>query len=138
MGGFSTKIMASQISGFSGIPTHIISWSISNLSKAILNEKVGTYITASNKKIRLRKLWIAYGMAAISNVYIDEGAASALLKNASLLSKGVVRFDNSFKIGDGLSIVFNKKIVAKGIAKIDSSAVGESSVLIHKDDLIIL
>ena len=138
MGGFSTKIMASQISGFSGIPTHIISWSKSNLSKAILNEKVGTYITASNKKIRLRKLWIAYGMAPISNVYIDEGAASALLKNASLLSKGVVRFDNSFKIGDGLSIVFNKKIIAKGIAKIDSSAVGESSVLIHKDDLIIL
>ena len=138
MGGFSTKIMASQISGFSGIPTHIISWSKSNLSKAILNEKVGTYITASNKKIRLRKLWIAYGMAPVSIVYIDEGAASALLKNASLLSKGVVRFDNSFKIGDGLSIVFNKKIVAKGIAKIDSPAVGESSVLIHKDDLIIL
>ena len=45
MGGFSTKIMASQISGFSGIPTHIISWSKSNLSKAISNEKVGTYIT---------------------------------------------------------------------------------------------
>ena len=37
---FSTKIMASQISGFSGIPTHIISWSKSNLSKAISNEKV--------------------------------------------------------------------------------------------------
>ncbi|MBL6628415.1 MAG: hypothetical protein ISP22_02280, partial [Candidatus Actinomarina sp.] len=55
-----------------------------------------------------------------------------------LLSKGVVKFDNSFKIGDGLSIVCNKKIVAKGIAKIDSTTVGESSVLIHKDDLIIL
>ena len=54
------------------------------------------------------------------------------LKDASLLSKGVVRVDNSFKIGDGLSIVFNKKIVAKGIAKIDSTTVGESSVLIHK------
>ena len=138
MGGFSTKIMASQISGFSGISTHIISWSKSNLSKAISNEKVGTYITASNKKIRLRKLWIAYGMAPVSNVFIDEGAANALLKNASLLSKGVVSVDKSFKIGDGLSIVFNKKIVAKGIAKTDSTSVGESSVLIHKDDLIIL
>ena len=138
MGGFSTKIMASQISGFSGIPTQIISWSKSNLSKAISNEKVGTYITASNKKIRLRKLWIAYGMAPVSNVFIDEGAANALLKNASLLSKGVVSVDKSFKIGDGLSIVFNKKIIAKGIAKTDSTTVGESSVLIHKDDLIIL
>ena len=138
MGGFSTKIMAAQISGFSGIPTHIISWSKSNLSKAILNAKVGTYITASNKKIRLRKLWIAYGMASVSNIYIDEGAANALQKNASLLSKGVIRHDNSFKIGDGLSIVSNKKIVAKGIAKIDSDSFDESSLLVHKDDLIIL
>ena len=138
MGGFSTKIMAAQISGFSGIPTHIISWSKSNLSKAILNAKVGTYITASNKKIRLRKLWIAYGMASVSNIHIDEGAANALQKNASLLSKGVIRHDNSFKIGDGLSIVSNKKIVAKGIAKIDSDSFDESSLLVHKDDLIIL
>ena len=138
MGGFSTKIMAAQISGFSGIPTHIISWSKSNLSKAILNAKVGTFITASNKKIRLRKLWIAYGMASVSNIHIDEGAANALQKNASLLSKGVIRHDNSFKIGDGLSIVSNKKIVAKGIAKIDSDSFDESSLLVHKDDLIIL
>ena len=138
MGGFSTKIMASQISGFSGIPTHIISWSKSNLSKAILNKKVGTYITASNEKVRLRKLWIAYGMASVSNVFVDEGAASALQKNASLLSKGVISYDNSFKIGDGLSIVANKKIVAKGIAKIDSNSFDESSLLVHKDDLIIL
>ena len=138
MGGFSTKIMAAQISGFSGIPTHINSWSKSNLSKAILNAKVGTYITASNKKIRLRKLWIAYGMASVSNIHIDEGAANALQKNASLLSKGVIRHDNSFKIGDGLSIVSNKIIVAKGIAKIDSDSFDESSLLVHKADLIIL
>ena len=138
MGGFSTKIMAAQISGFSGIPTHIISWSKSNLSKAILNAKVGTFITASNKKIRLRKLWIAYGMASVSNIHIDEGAANALRKNASLLSKGVIRHDNSFKIGDGLSIVSDKKIVAKGIAKIGSDSFDESSLLVHKDDLIIL
>ena len=138
MGGFSTKIMASQISGFSGIPTQIISWSKSNLLKAILNEKVGTFITASNKKIRLRKLWIAYGMASVANVFIDEGAANALQKNASLLSKGVIKFNNSFKIGDGLSIVFNKKVIAKGIAKIDSNTFEESSLVIHKDDLIIL
>ena len=35
-------------------------------------------------------------------------------------------------------IVSNKKIVAKGIAKIDSDSFDESSLLVHKDDLIIL
>ena len=33
-GGFSTKIMAAQIAGFSGIPTQIISWSEENITKA--------------------------------------------------------------------------------------------------------
>ena len=138
IGGFSTKIMAAQISGFSGIPTQIISWSKDNLKKAISNEKVGTYITASSKKIRLRKLWIAYGMAPVSNIEIDEGAKSALEKNASLLSKGVINIDSSFNMGDGLSVTFNQKIIAKGIAKIDSNSIKESNLVVHKDDLIIL
>ena len=130
--------MAAQISGFSGIPTQIISWSKDNLKKAISNEKVGTYITASSKKIRLRKLWIAYGMAPVSNIEIDEGAKSALEKNASLLSKGVINIDSSFNMGDGLSVTFEQKIIAKGIAKIDSNSINESSLVVHKDDLIIL
>ena len=130
--------MAAQISGFSGIPTQIISWSKDNLKKAISNEKVGTYITASSKKIRLRKLWIAYGMAPVSNIEIDEGAKSALEKNASLLSKGVINIDSSFNMGDGLSVTFDQKIIAKGIAKIDSNSIKESNLLVHKDDLIIL
>ena len=138
IGGFSTKIMAAQISGFSGIPTQIISWSKDNLTKALLNEKVGTYITSSTEKIRLRKLWIAYGMSTVSNIQIDEGAKLALEKNASLLSKGVLRIDKSFNMGDGLSITFNKKIIAKGIAKTDSDSLGSDNLLIHKDDLIIL
>jgi glutamate 5-kinase len=130
--------MAAQISGFSGIPTQIISWSKDNLKKAISNEKVGTYITASSKKIRLRKLWIAYGMAPVSNIEIDEGAKSALEKNASLLSKGVINIDSSFNMGDGLSVTFDQKIIAKGIAKIDSNSIKESNLVVHKDDLIIL
>ena len=138
IGGFSTKIMAAQISGFSGIPTQIISWSKENLTKALLNEKVGTYITASSEKIRLRKLWIAYGMSTISNIQIDEGAKLALEKNASLLSKGVLKIDKSFNIGDGLTVTFNKKIIAKGIAKTDSDSLNSDNLLIHKDDLIIL
>ena len=130
IGGFSTKIMAAQISGFSGIPTQIISWSKENLTKVLLNEKVGTYITASSKKIRLRKLWIAYGMSTASSIQIDEGAKLALEKNASLLSNGVIKVDNSFNTGDGLSVIYNKKIVAKGIAKTDSNSLSSDNLLI--------
>ena len=38
----------------------------------------------------------------------------------------------------GLEIVFDKNVVAKGLAKISSDDKNKNGVLIHKDDLIIL
>ena len=137
-GGFSTKIMAAQMAGFSGIPTQIISWSEENITKAINGEQVGTLILESENKIRLKKLWIAYGMRPISRVTIDEGAYSALKNDASLLYSGVIDVDKKFNINDGLEIVFDKNVVAKGLAKIASDDKNKNGVLIHKDDLIIL
>ena len=137
-GGFSTKIMAAQMAGFSGIPTQIISWSEENITKAINGEQVGTLILESENKIRLKKLWIAYGMQPISRVTIDEGAYSALKNDASLLYSGVIDVDKKFNINDGLEIVFDKNVVAKGLAKIASDDKNKNGVLIHKDDLIIL
>ena len=72
------------------------------------------------------------------DIEIDEGAKSALEKNASLLSKGVINIDSSFNMGDGLSVTFDQKFIAKGIAKIDSNSIKESNLVVHKDDLIIL
>ena len=137
-GGFSTKIMAAQMAGFSGIPTQIISWSEENITKAINGEQVGTLILESENKIRLKKLWIAYGMRLISRVTIDEGAYSALKNDASLLYSGVIDVDKKFNINDGLEIVFDENVVAKGLAKIASDDKNKNGVLIHKDDLIIL
>src|SRR6056300_1856932 len=101
-GGFSTKIMAAQMAGFSGIPTQIISWSEENVTKAINGEQVGTLILESENKIRLKKLWIAYGMRLIARVTIDEGAYLALKNDASLLFSGVIDIDGKFNINDGL------------------------------------
>lgn len=137
-GGFSTKIMAAQMAGFSGIPTQIISWSEENVTKAINGEQVGTLILESENKIRLKKLWIAYGMRLIARVTIDEGAYLALKNDASLLFSGVIDIDGKFNINDGLEIFFEENVVAKGLAKTASDDTSKNSVLIHKDDLIIL
>ena len=137
-GGFSTKIMAAQIAGFSGIQTQIISWSEQNFVDAIEGKQVGTLILESDKKIRLRKLWIAYGMQSTSKIEIDAGAFDAIKKNASLLCNGVVKIHEDFNIGDGIDVVLNDINVAKGIAKISSNEISDNIVLIHIDDLIIL
>ena len=137
-GGFSTNIMAAQMACFSGIPTQIISWSEENVTKAINGEQVGTLILESENKIRLKKLWIAYGMRLIARVTIDEGAYLALKNDASLLFSGVIDIDGKFNINDGLVIFFEENVVAKGLAKTASDDTSKNSVLIHKDDLIIL
>tara|TARA_B100001939_G_scaffold16830_3_gene14062 strand:+ start:6587 stop:7633 length:1047 start_codon:yes stop_codon:yes gene_type:complete len=138
VGGFSTKIMASQMAGYSGVQTQIISWSEANLRDAINDNQVGTLIKESDKKIKLKKLWIVYGMKEASIVDIDKGAYDALHRNSSLLSKGVVKYTKSFSEGEGLAVRFENNIFAKGIAKCSNDNIKDSSVLIHIDDLIIL
>ena len=91
-------------------------------------QQVGTLILESDKKIRLRKLWIAYGMQSTSKIEIDAGAFDAIKKNASLLCNGVVKIHEDFNIGDGIDVVLNDINVAKGIAKISSNEIANNIV----------
>jgi glutamate 5-kinase len=77
-------------------------------------------------------------MRPIARVVIDEGAYLALKNDASLLFSGVIDIDKKFNINDGLEIVFDENVVAKGLAKTASDDKTKNGILIHKDDLIIL
>ncbi len=144
VGGFSTKIMASQMAGFSGIPTQIITWSDECIKKVINNEDIGTLVRPSSKKVKLKKLWIAYGMPIIGKIIIDDGAKNALTNDASLLSMGIKEIKVPFEINDGVEIFDSHDLlIAKGISKISSKEFSlgkeaEGKVVIHKDNLLIL
>ena len=141
MGGFSTKIMAGQMAGFSGIPTQIISWDKDALKDVVDGKKIGTFIKPSIKKVKLKKLWIAYGLQVTGRVVVDRGAIEALKSNASLLSIGIKEITMSFNPGDGVEIVDElNNPIAKGLAKINSSKIlkDTNEIVIHKDNLLIL
>jgi glutamate 5-kinase len=144
VGGFSTKIMASQMAGFSGIPTQIISWSEGCIHKVINNEDIGTLVKPSSKKVKLKKLWIAYGMPVVGRITIDDGARDALIKDASLLSRGIKEVNIAFENNEGIEIFdSNSLLIGKGISKISSTEFSldrnnENKVVIHKDNLLIL
>jgi len=143
-GGFSTKIMASQMAGFSGIPTQIITWSDECIKKVVNNEDIGTLVKQSSKKVKLKKLWIAYGMQIIGKIIVDDGAKNALMNDASLLSIGIKEINVDFDINEGVEIFDTKNIlIAKGISRISSKDISldkdaENKVVIHKDNLLIL
>ena len=143
-GGFSTKIMASQMAGFSGIPTQIITWSDECIKKVVNNEDIGTLVKQSSKKVKLKKLWIAYGMQIIGKIIVDDGAKNALMNDASLLSIGIKEINVDFDNNEGVEIFdTNNILIAKGISRISSKDISldkddENKVVVHKDNLLIL
>jgi glutamate 5-kinase len=141
MGGFSTKIMAAQMAGFSGIPTQIISWNNDVLVEVLNEKKIGTFIKPSIKKVKLKKLWIAYGLQVTGKIIIDDGAVDAINSDASLLSIGIKQILNDFDVDEGVEIFDERdKIVAKGLSKLSSREISKESneIVIHKDNLLIL
>jgi len=149
IGGFTTKILASQIAGYSGIDTHITDWNSSSLDSILSGKKIGTHILPSSKRIPSRKLWIGFGMVSTGAFTVDPGAEEALTKkNASLLYKGLSKYGKEINKGDCITVFNIKEVpIAKGITswssdeiskafKADNSA--NSKPVIHKDNLIIL
>ncbi len=141
MGGFSTKIMAAQMAGFSGIPTQIIPWTDEAVLDCINEVEIGTLIRPSIKKVKLKKLWIAYGLPVIGKIIIDSGAVEAISSDASLLSIGIKEIIKNFDNNEGVEIFDDQNnLIAKGISKIHSSDISNKNneIVIHKDNLLIL
>jgi len=141
MGGFSTKIMAAQMAGFSGIPTQIIPWTNEAVLDCINEVEIGTLIKPSIKKVKLKKLWIAYGLPVIGKIIIDTGAVEAISSDASLLSIGIKEIIKNFDNDEGVEIFDDQNnLIAKGISKIHSSDISNKNneIVIHKDNLLIL
>jgi len=141
MGGFSTKIMAAQMAGFSGIPTQIIPWTNEAVLDCINEVEIGTLIKPSIKKVKLKKLWIAYGLPVIGKIIIDTGAVEAINSDASLLSIGIKEIIKNFDNDEGVEIFDDQNnLIAKGISKINSSDISNKNneIVIHKDNLLIL
>lgn len=141
MGGFSTKIMAAQMAGFSGIPTQIIPWTNEAVLDCINELEIGTLIKPSIKKVKLKKLWIAYGLPVIGKIIIDTGAVEAINSDASLLSIGIKEIIKNFDNDEGVEIFDDQNnLIAKGISKIHSSDISNKNneIVIHKDNLLIL
>ena len=141
MGGFSTKIMAAQMAGFSGIPTQIIPWTNEAVLDCINEVEIGTLIKPSIKKVKLKKLWIAYGLPVIGKIIIDTGAVEAINSDASLLSIGIKEIIKNFDNDEGVEIFDDQNnLIAKGISKIHSSDISnkKNENVIHKDNLLIL
>jgi glutamate 5-kinase len=157
-GGMFSKVIAAKKATSFGIPVSIISGrKYGNITAVIEGKNVGTYFEPVEEKVTFRKAWIAYATRSKGNLYIDNGAVNALIKNGkSLLPSGVKKVEGDFDVGDAVYCIDEKgERIAKGLVNYSSCEVklikGKKSTeiekilgykysdeIIHRDNLVIL
>jgi glutamate 5-kinase len=125
VGGMKSKLDAAKIVTRSGIPLII--------SNTLTDPNAGTVFLPKAGKLESRKRWIAFFQKPAGVLVVDEGARRALCEaGKSLLAKGVTRTEGKIIAGDVVSIHDSAgNEFARGLVR-------DGSVLVHRDDLVIL
>ena len=105
-GGMATKLQAAKIVVHCGIMMLLTNTAIPKvLLRAMAGETVGTVFLPRAKHLTAKKGWLAFGAASQGRLWVDAGAARALVEGGgSLLASGVLRAEGSFRPGDVVSI----------------------------------
>ena len=155
-GGMRTKLEAASKAGAAGIATALFcgrdAATVAALGQGVLH---GTSIAAHGNRLRARKQWLRHAPAS-GVVQVDAGAASALLRGASLLPGGVRGVQGDFRRGDLIEIRDAQDLLlARGLAQYNAAEstriAGRHSrdiesilgyrydeAMVHRDDLVLL
>lgn len=98
-GGMPTKLAAARIALDAGCSMAIASGIANNPLRRLETEDDATWFVADQTPVQARKRWIAGGLKAEGEVWIDAGAARALDRGNSLLPAGATRIDGAFERG---------------------------------------
>ena len=120
-GGMITKIEAAKICIRSGCNMIIASGKINNPIKNIIKSKKYTWFVPQINSFNARQKWILGTINTRGSIFIDNGAARALISGKSLLPVGIIEISGTFQRGDTVAI-FNltKKKLAVGVTSYSS------------------
>lgn len=153
-GGMVTKLEAVRKLTPLGIPVILATFKKERPIRAAL-EGGGTFFEGSphgTQKARHRWLTASARLGAI--LTIDRGAGDAVLNNSSLLPSGIFQVEGSFRRGDCVQILCERRLLALGLVEYSATELRKirgrhsqeiasilgycsSKVVIHKDNLVI-
>ncbi|MFO8031078.1 MAG: glutamate 5-kinase [Desulfohalobiaceae bacterium] len=157
-GGMYSKLLAASRASQLGVPTLIVSGRTPHVLERIFNtEDLGTWIMPSRKTIPQKKFWLAYNLDPVGSLYLDQGAADALLQRGkSLLPAGIRRVCGEFSSGDLVRLLGpDNKQLGAGLTNFDSQELSKiagrktseleyvlghavySQAVVHRDNLLL-
>ncbi len=130
-GGMYTKLLAADICMNSGVNVIIASAQEPDvLLRLIEGENLGTYFRAYDVHPQMRKRRLLFGATMKGKIFVDEGCKNAIIEHgSSLLPVGIISTEGRFDEGDGVSIMYEEKEIARGMVNFD---VDELKLLIGK------
>jgi glutamate 5-kinase len=173
-GGMATKLIAADLAIAAGVITIITNGSkpknifeiieADRLDAAEGKHPLHTRFIAKNNPLLDRKWWIQYGLHTAGSVFVDEGAAKAMLTpriKSSLFAAGITDVQGSFVAQQAVQIIYRKKkgdlvedvVIGKGIVNYSSTEISrikrcrsteiptilgyvDSDCVIHRDNLV--
>ena len=153
-GGISTKLDAAKICINSGCHMFIANGKTENPINRMFHKRVFTHFIPKISSLDARKKWIISSLNSSGIIYIDEGAAKALLNGKSLLAAGIIEVKGNFEKGENILIVDqNENQLARGLSSFNSTEIQKimgkhskeidkilgyfsKSEIIHKDDMV--
>lgn len=154
-GGMRSKVLAARKAGSVGVVTAIARGKSPEALLAVLRgEAVGTVLAPAARRLAGRRSWLATSVRPRGTLYVDAGAAEALVRGGrSLLPAGVLRVEGKFAVGDPVQIYGpENRLIARGLVRYGcedaalacglrseqiAGALGwlPAAELVHRDDL---
>lgn len=178
-GGMATKLIAADLAIAAGVTTIITNGSKpENIVKIIKADRASTQtqeltsehplhtrFIAKNNPMLDRKWWIQYGLHTAGTIFVDEGAAKAIVTphlKSSLFAAGITGVDGTFVNQQAVNITLRKKlengefedtVVGKGLVNYTSIEINrikgcksveipnilgyiEAECVVHRDNLV--
>jgi glutamate 5-kinase len=142
-GGMASKVAAARMASWSGITTVITAARQPDALKRATDETptTGTVFHARPDRLTARETWIAFASPARGTLVVNDGAAAALRRHASLLRVGIERREGTWNEGDAVAVTLaSGEVVAKGLCRVASADYDHATdaVIVHADDLVVM
>jgi glutamate 5-kinase len=125
-GGMEAKLQAARVTMAAGIPLVIANgMKPGTIQRVLGGEAAGTLFTPGTGRMHARKHWIAFSSPVQGWVYIDQGAANAIIiKGKSLLPSGILRAEGEFAAGAVVGVADQDgRELGRGISNYSSGAI---------------